>query len=656
MPSRFRVIALALILFSLFSLLIIQYYKIQIIEQDKWTKLAEKQHFFVVKEPYKRGRFFSNTSFLQGQAEVEIPFVYDTQKFHLFIDPLSIPLAHHESIAEKISELLKLNKKEQKKLFCHFGKKSRCRRVALWVSQDNQQDLQEWWLSFIKGKRIPRNALYFEADYKRCYPFGALLGQVLHTVQDVREEKTDRMIPTGGLELYFDEYLRGFPGKRKMMRSPRNSFEIGELLQSPEDGADIYLTINHVIQSIAEDELEKGVKKSEAVSGWAIVIDPWNGEILALAQYPYFYPEDYRSYFNDPLKIEHTRVKAITDSIEPGSVMKPLSMAIGLIANKVSERPLFDPDEKIPTMNGSFPGRSKPLFDGVVHNFLNMDMAIRRSSNIYIARVIEKVVNTFGAQWYRHSLTQFGFTQPTGIELFSETRGYLPMPGKKYKNGVHEWLLGTPPALAMGYNLQVSYLQLVRAYSVLANGGRLVNPTLVRKIVRGKDVLLDNTTADRIEDFPRVMSPEICRRVIKGMKYVTKWGGSGSRGDVIGYTEAGKSSTSKKNFQGKYSESRYRASFIGITPTSKPRFVILVGMDEPKYAYIPGLGKNHNGGVCCAPVFARIAQRSLEYAQVTPDDPGAFPKGDHRSLPLKKDWFDETRLLQEMYEKWNNKR
>lgn len=656
MPCRTRVITLAIFLFSLFSLLIVQYYKIQIIEQEKWTRLAEIQHFFVVKEPHKRGRFFSNTSFLEKSVETEVPLVYDIQKFHLFIDPLSIPSVYHEVIAGKIIEILKVKKKDRGRLFCHFGKRSRCRRVALWVSQEDQQSMLAWWSGFIKGKKIPRNALYFEADYKRSYPFGAMLGQVLHTVQDVKEEKTDRVIPTGGLELYFDKYLKGSPGKRKMMRSPRNSFEIGDLLQSPEDGADIYLTINHVLQSIAEEELEKAVRKSEAASGSVIIMDPWTGEILALAQYPYFYPEHYQKYFNDPLKIEHTRVKSITDAIEPGSVMKVFSMAVGLIANKNSARPLFDPEDKLATVNGSFPGRSKPLVDGILYQFMNMDMAIQRSANIYVARIIEMVVNTLGPQWYREQLSQFGFGKPTGIELLSETRGYIPTPGKKYKNGVYEWLQGTPPSMSMGYSLQVSYLQLARAYSIIANGGRLIQPTLVRKIVRGDQVLLDNTTSERTEQFPRVMSPEICRRLIRSMKFVTKPGGLGFRGDAIGYTEAGKSSTSKKNFQGKYSETRFRASFIGIAPASKPRFVILVGMDEPKYGFVPGLGKNHNGGVCCAPVFGKIAKRSLEYAQVPPDDPGAFPKDDHRYRPVVKDWSAETHVLQEMYKKWNNKR
>jgi cell division protein FtsI (penicillin-binding protein 3) len=638
-------------LFFLFSFLIIQYYKIQVIEHAKWRTLADKQHFFLVKEPFKRGRFFSNTSLHSKQADLEVPLVYDIQKFHLYIDPLSIPEAYRTPIIDKIYEIVKPRKSEKKKIADQFQRKSRSRRLALWLSHEQQSALTNWWNGFIKGKRIPKNALYFTADYKRSYPFGPLLGQVLHTVQDDKEEKTGQMIPTGGLELQFDKYLRGSPGLRRLMRSPRNVFDTGELLQAPEDGADVYLTVNHVLQAIAEEEIERGVKDAEALSGWAIVLDPWTGEILALAQYPYFYPEYYRYYFNDPLKIQHTRVRAITDAVEPGSVMKPLNYSIALVANRLSKKPLFDPEELVATTNTMFPGRSKPLADTTPRPFLNMNMAVAKSSNVYIARVVEKVIAAFGAPWYREMLTQLGLAVPTGVELPSESWGFLPTPGKRMKNGMLEWLQGTPPSLSIGYSLQVNYMQLARAFSVIANGGKLIQPTFVRKIVKGDEVLLDNTSPERWEQAPRVMPEDVAARVLTAMKYVTKPGGSAFRGDVIGYSEAGKSGTSKKNADGKYSDYHYRATFIGITPANKPRLVILAGMDEPKYGYVPGIGKKHNGGVCTAMVFSRLAARALEYLQVPPDDIASLPKSDRRYKPGKKDWSDENRLLQEMYKK-----
>jgi cell division protein FtsI (penicillin-binding protein 3) len=145
------------------------------------------------------------------------------------------------------------------------------------------------------------------------------------------------------------------------------------------------------------------------------------------------------------------------------------------------------------------------------------------------------------------------------------------------------------------------------------------------------------------------MPPGVSRRLLTAMKYVTKPGGTCSRADVVGYSEAGKSGTCKKNFDGKYSEIYYRATFIGITPTSRPRFVILVGMDEPKYGYVPGIGKYHNGGVCCAIVFNKLAKRVLEYAEVAPDDPASLPKTDRRYKAGKRDWYEENQILQKLY-------
>lgn len=649
MLSKIRILVLAVILFCLFSLLIIQYYKIQVLEYPKWSQLADRQHFFVIKEPFKRGRFFANTSLRSKEVSAEIPFVYDVQKFHLYIDPLSISEIYREGIAKQVAEILQTNSEDQKKIRAQFDKNSRSRKLAQWLSQEQQIALQKWWESYIKGKRIPKNALYFVADYKRCYPCGSLLGQVLHTVQDHKDETTGRAIPTGGLELYFDKYLSGSPGSRKMMRSPRNLFDTGELLKAPEDGADVYLTIDPVIQRIAEEEIERGVTKAEAAAGWVIVMDPWTGEVLALAQYPFFNPANYREYFNDILKIQHTRVRAITDAVEPGSVIKPLNHAIGLIANMKAEKPLYDPDEVVPTTNGFFPGRPKPFIDPVPKKQLNMNMAIAKSSNIYVARVVEKVIGNFGAPWYRQMISLFGLGQPTGIELPSESWGYVPTPGKKNKSGQLEWLKGTPWSLSIGYGFQANYLQIARIYCAIANGGKLVKPTLVRKIVRGNEVLLDNDPAEKQSQFTRVMPPGVARRLLTAMKYVTKNGGSAYRADVVGYTEAGKTGTAKKNFNGQYSETLYRVCFSGIAPASRPRFVVLVAMDEPKYGYVPGVGRYHSAGVCCGIVFSQVTKRALEYAQVPPDDVASLPKTDRRYQAGKKDWVEESQELLKLY-------
>lgn len=663
--DRKRLIIIAITIFCLFSLLVAQFYRIQMVEGDKWTRHATGQHFFVVNEPFHRGKFISNASIKRGHPETPQSLVVDIQKFHFYVDPISIPEEEREIIADKLMGMLELTIEEAQLFREQFDKKSRSRKLAMWLDREDRDAVLEWWNPYARQRGIPRNALFFTTDYQRSYPFGKLLGQVLHTIQNNKDELTQQALPTGGLELYFNRYLQGKQGKRRLMRSPRNSLEMGEVIAYPEHGADIYLTINHYLQAIAEEEIVKGVKHCKAKSGWAVMMDPFTGEILALAQYPFFYPPDYQFHFNDPKLIEHTKVKAVTDTNEPGSVCKPFTFITALLANNElqarGESPIFDPEEVVPTTNARFPGRSKPLPDTSLHYYMNMDIAVQKSANIYTARLVEKICNRLGNEWYREVLhDRFGFGVKTNVELPAETKGVLPVIGKKHPNGALEWSIPTPFSLAIGYNLQLNSIQLLRAYAILANGGYFVQPTLIRKIVKTKadgtqEVLLDNTRPERAQEFPRVVPEEIVQRVVTAMKYVTKIGGSARRADIFGYTEVGKSGTAKKIVNGIYSETAYVGTFAGFAPVKDPAFVLVVVMDEPEYAYIPGIGKNHNGGVCSAPVFREIAKRSLEYMGIPPDDPYGYPPGDPRYDPAKADWAVETRRLREIYEKWNKR-
>lgn len=661
--GRKRLLCLSLFIFGLYAVLIVQFYKVQMIEGNKWSRVADKQHYFTVQEPFMRGRFISNTAVKKGHSETPQSFVMDVQKFHLYADPVSIPSGCREHMVRGLSALLELDEKGSKKLASDFKRKSRSRKLAMWLDKCTHDAVTDWWGAFAKTYKIPRNALFFMSDYQRSYPFGKLLGQVLHTVQNVKDEKTAEALPTGGLELYFDKYLKGKQGKRRLMRSPRNSLETGEVIAMPQNGADIYLTINHCLQAIAEEEIEKGVKKSKAKSGWAVMMDPYSGEILALAQYPFFSPAQYQQYFNDNALIEHTKVKAITDANEPGSIMKPITLAVALKANEELKRrresPLFDPEEMMPTSNSHFSGRRKPLKDTHFHAFLNMNMALQKSSNIYMARLIERVIQRLGKEWYRAILYEdFGLGQKTGIQLPSESPGLLPRLGAKHPNGALEWSASTPYSLAMGHNIQVSSLQILRAYAVFANGGYLVNPTLVRKIVTTMpDGLQEVVLGEQAENQSlthRVVSEEHANQIVTAMKFTTKMGGTARRADIWGYSEAGKTGTADKVVKGSYDPHYVCASFIGFAPVDKPAFILVVSIDEPEYGYEPGQGKKHHGGFCAAPVFKEIAQRSLEYLGIAPDDPHGYPPGDPRYNSQKADWLPEIRQLQEKYEKWNN--
>lgn len=646
-------------------MLIYQFYSIQIIEGDKWTRIAERQHFLVIKEPFQRGRFLSNGWIKQGHPEIPQSFVVDVQKYHLYADPQAIPPKQRKAIASYLINVLDLPEDAHFQFRKQFYKKSRSRKLSMWLEPETRDTILKWWEPFARQHKIPRNALFFVNDYQRSYPFGNMLGQVLHTIQTNKDEKTKQAVPTGGLELYFNKYLKGIEGKRRLKRSPRNAFETGEVISLPENGADVYLTINHCLQAIAEEELAKGVKKAKAKAGWAIMIEPRTGEILALAQYPSFNPPEYQDYFNNPDKIDHISIKAITDAQEPGSVMKPFTLAAALTANEAlvsnGEKAIFSPEAKMATSNGKFKGRSKSLTDTHVHYFLNMDMALQKSSNVYMARLIESIIDRLGKDWYRSILhNSFGFGKKTGIELPAESSGALPLPGKKHPNGALEWSSSTPYSLAMGHNVQITGLQLVRAYSIFANGGYLIQPTLLRKVVKShpdgtEEILLDRTVSNWKQRAQQVLRPEVVAKIIRAMKFTTKQGGTASRANIWGYSEAGKTGTANKVDGGRYSETKYVSTFVGFSPVKNPAFVLLVTMDEPEYGYLTGVGKKHHGGTCAAPVFREIATRALQYLGIPSDDPHGYPQNDPRYNADKADWIPELRRLQEMYESWNKK-
>jgi cell division protein FtsI (penicillin-binding protein 3) len=655
-----RLVGMAVFLSLLFCLLIVRFYQIQIVEGAHWTQIALSQHQYVIDEPFRRGAFFSNTSIKKGHPEAPQPFVMDIPKFHLHVDADAIPSSVKENMGEELAGLLKLSKEEKRALKKELEKKSRSRRLASFLDRAKRSEIAEWWSGFAKREKIVRNGIFFLSDYQRSYPFGSMLGAVLHTVQAEKDPKTEQAIPTGGLELYLQSYLKGKKGKRQRMRSPSHPLDLGTLLEAPQDGADVYLTIHHYLQAIAEAELAKGVQAVKAKGGWAVLMDPSNGEILALAQVPSFHPGRYREYYNDPNWKEYTKVKAVTDCFEPASIFKPITVATCLIASeelvKQGKPPILTPEEWLATTNGWFPGRSTPLKDGRTHRFLNLDLALQKSSNIFMGRAAHRLMEVMGPSWYRNTLVQqFHFGEKTGVELPAESQGLVPTPGKVHPNGSLEWSKPTPYSLAIGHNVLVNSLQMVRAYAIIANGGFDVQPHLIRKIVRKapggtEEILVDKSTLGKGK---QVMSPKVAARVLRALKFSTKEGGTSKRADIPGYTEGGKSGTSEKILDGQYSKDHYISSFVGVAPAKNPRFVLLVSIDDPEKKFIPGAGKQHHGGICAAPVFREIALKTLQFLGVAPDDPYGYPVGDPRRDPKKADWAFEVSGLKEEYKKRN---
>jgi cell division protein FtsI (penicillin-binding protein 3) len=375
-----------------------------------------------------------------------------------------------------------------------------------------------------------------------------------------------------------------------------------------------------------------------------------------MAQYPFFIPDKYPDYFNDETLSERSKITAITDAREPGSPTKAFTVALALKANREQEEKglpaLFSPVEKISTFSGAFPGRSKPLKDVTCHRFLNLYMAMQKSSNIYMAILAQRMVKMMGEKWYREQLVKtFGLSTKTGVELVGESLGVLPVPGVLSSG----WSKAAPYSLAIGYNLQTSALQMVRAYCVIANGGVLPELTLVRKVIsEERGIVVDNTQPEREKNFPRVLERDDVKKLLQALRFVTKKGGTSSKADIFGYTEVGKSGTAMKLVNGKYSESSHFASFIGFAPAEEPAFVLYVALEEPWVGHITGRGFNHRGGTCAAPIFREIARRTLEFLGIREDDPYGYPSHDPRSDLTKADWHEEVEKLNMLYKKWNS--
>lgn len=650
MSSSFalRAKCLILMLCVLYSALVAQFFHLQVIHGDYWRAIALKQHTLTIREPGRRGRFFTDGSVKLDHLNEDAVLAMDSPRFHLHIDPQSMPKMAHLIVANYLAEqLCPYGEKREKlrvKIIDQMKRKARDRILAEWIDPETRTRIESWWLGFHRKGKIARNALFFTRDYQRVYPLGPLMGSVLQTVRRQRADVTGP-IPIGGLELSFDRYLRGKTGTRKLLRSLKNPMETGITTVSTEPGADVYLTINHVLQAIAEEELEIGARRCGARGGWAVLLDPWSGHILALAQFPNFDLNHYWKYFNSPEE-GATRSKAFCDAYEPGSILKPLHLAIALTANEQLRAqgtpPLFDPEEKVATIDGHFPGRTRPLRDVGQRNFHNMDLAVQKSSNIYMAKVAVNIVEQMGKKWYRDQFLRLGFEDKSGINLPGEAAGSIPQlqPGNNGK--VVKWSLPTTTSLSLGHSIQLNAIQIARAYCALANGGRLVWPKLIKGIARttedGKRAWVEQTSSP---NPPQVFSPEVARRILQSMRFVTQPGGSGYRAAIADWEVCGKTGTSEKVIAGRYSKQRMLSSFIGIAPVKNPRFVLLVSLDEPTWGNVGDVALNHRAGICAAPIFREIARRALCYLSVPMSDPSKE--------------FPNNQKLRELDKKWNQK-
>ena len=435
------------------------------------------------------------------------------------------------------------------------------------------------------GLGIPGLSVIMEPA--RFYPIGSGAAQLLGFVGLDNNG-------LAGIEQQFDQILRGKSRKLKALKDARGQFIFDEAdgVAPEKMGHSVQLTLDRVIQEIAEDELADGVRKARAKNGFAIVSDPHTGRILAVANYPGFDPNQTRK-----ISLDLTRNHALSDVFEPGSVTKPF-----LISKAIDDR-IARIDDVFDCEKGAMKIGKHTIRDDHPTDKLTVEETIIRSSNVCTF----KIASRMGRDKVYGALSNFGFGRgTTSLGLPGMLTGRLSQPDK--------WAQIRFAATSFGYGFTVTGLELVQAMGAIANGGHLNTPSIVDKIVSADHAVFPPPST---QSPIRVLRPETAREMRDTLKkVVTDPHGTASRAATKLYTVAGKTGTAKKADirAGGYSKDKRLASFIGFAPFADPHLVVYVMIDEPGE-------KPYYGGLWAAPVFAGIVERSLRYLNVAPDVP-----------------------------------
>lgn len=411
-------------------------------------------------------------------------------------------------------------------------------------------------------------------EYKRKYPEGESAAHVVGFTNV--EEKGQE-----GIELAFERELAGRDGTRRVIkdRLGRVVEDIGESV-APVDGRDITLSIDSKVQFFAYQRVRDAVAEHKAKSGSVVVLDAQTGEVLALANYPSYNPADRRK-----LNGAQLRNRAMTDTFEPGSTMKPFIASLAMETGRVT------PQTVIQTAPGRMTITGSTISDAHPHGELTVEQVIQKSSNVGTVKMAMQMQPR--EMWDLY--TQVGFGQKPQIAFPGAVTGRL----RPYKT----WRPIEQATMSYGYGLSTSLFQLARAYSVFAHDGELLPATLQREAELAPEQQMAGL---------RVLSEKTVSDVRRMLQLAAGPGGTAPKAQVMGYSVGGKSGTAHKQEGAGYADKKYRAWFVGMAPIGKPRIVVAVLVDEPN------AGKYYGGDVA-APVFAEVVQQTLRMMSVPPD-------------------------------------
>ena len=413
-----------------------------------------------------------------------------------------------------------------------------------------------------------------QREYRRYYPAGEVTSHVLGftNIDDSGQE---------GLELAYDSWLKGLPGSKRVLKDRLGRvIENIESIRTPDPGKQLVLSIDRRVQYLAYRELKAAVNHYKARAGTLIMLDVNTGEIIAMVGQPSYNPNN-----RTGLKSGNYRNRALTDVFEPGSTLKPFTIAAAL------ESGLYDLETTIDTRPGIFKVGDHIIRDHRNYGVIDLATVIKKSSNIGAS----KIALSLEPQDFWTTLARVGFGQTTGSGFPGEVSGFL--------NSYNNWSEVEQATMSFGYGMSVTALQLARAYMVFATDGMMLPVSFLK--------VTEPVSASR------VFSASVARQVREMLEAVVQKGGTGYRASIEGYRVSGKTGTVHKTVAGGYSEDRYLSLFAGMAPASKPRLVAVVIIDEPQ-------GDQYYGGLVAAPVFSSVMAGALRLLDVPPDDLSAL--------------------------------
>jgi cell division protein FtsI (penicillin-binding protein 3) len=557
------------------GLIVSSAFSVQLEDGTEWRDMAEKQRQRRLHVIPKRGSVYDRNGTALA-VSVEVPSVsMDAVELLRGADDRRAAVIAKDA-AMRVAKVLDLDVAE-------LEKKIVLRRRFNWLKRRISQEEVEAIRALSDPKApLPIHGLTIEGEGHRFYPNRELAGPLLGFVSPDGEGKD-------GLELELDEELKGRVDQVRGLRDRSGRLLFSEGIQDEQAlaGHNVYLTIDQGIQYTAERELDAAVRTYEANGGSVVVLDPNTGEILALANSPGYNPNDYGTS-----EVEARRDRAVTDRFEPGSTMKIFTVASALAARTLS------PTQTIYCEEGTMAIDNVIIHDTHINAWLTPTQILAMSSNIGAA----KVGLALGESQLYESLRRFGFGEQTEVPLPGETSGVLRARGRP-------WVQVETAAASFGQGISVTTIQLAMAVGAIANGGRLLEPLLIKRVT-------DGTGAVVREGVPHVrreaVAPNVARTLAEMMVAVTEGQGTGVEAAIPGFRVAGKTATAQKAdpATGKYTADRFTSSFIGFVPAERPRIAVAIVLDEPALA--------RAGGFVAAPAFRRIGEMSLRYLGVIP--------------------------------------